>query len=102
MTNSKAFSLKDGTQIPSGIDCALSFNEERPTLTTITPTGFRAFRLATGKLPRFFAEIEAPTMEELEEANSDGVCPSVFGEQVEPDGWDADGSPSWLLALGMI
>ncbi len=27
---------------------------------------------------------------------------SVFGAQVEPDGWDAKGAPSWLLAIGVI
>ena len=102
MKNSKAFSLKDGTIITSGTDCALTFNHERPSLVTILPTGYRQFNTATAKLPRFFASIEAPSMEELEEANSDGVCPSVLGDRVEPDGWDSEGSPSWMLALGYI
>jgi hypothetical protein len=36
------------------------------------------------------------------EAICDGVCESVLGCQVEPDGHDEKGFPSWLLALGMI
>ena len=32
----------------------------------------------------------------------DGVCKSLGGNRVEPDGWSFDGTPSWLLAMGMI
>lgn len=32
----------------------------------------------------------------------DSICESVMGEPIEPDGIDAHGSPSWLLALGLI
>jgi hypothetical protein len=44
----------------------------------------------------------APSLEELEESASDGTCPSIFGDTVEPDGWDSHGSPSWMLALNLI
>jgi hypothetical protein len=32
----------------------------------------------------------------------DGIAKSVTGKKCEPDGYGDDGSPSWLLALGMI
>lgn len=32
----------------------------------------------------------------------EGVARSVLGRRVEPDGRDEHGSPSWLLALGLI
>ena len=31
----------------------------------------------------------------------DGVSDSVFGERVEPDGYDERGGPSWLMAMGI-
>jgi len=41
-------------------------------------------------------------MDEIEDAVCDSVCLSIGGETVEPDGWDSNGAPSWLLALGLI
>jgi len=32
----------------------------------------------------------------------DSIVESVTGENVEPDGYDDQGFPSWLLALGLI
>lgn len=46
--------------------------------------------------------IKKPSMRKLEHWSFDSVAKSVFGTNVEPDGWSYDGSPSWLLALGLI
>lgn len=43
-----------------------------------------------------------PTLAELEEWDSDGVCETPSGDRVEPDGEGPDGAPSWLRVLGMI
>lgn len=43
-----------------------------------------------------------PSFKVMEKWSDDGVAKSVFGNRVEPDGWDHEGSPSWLLVLGMI
>jgi hypothetical protein len=43
---------------------------------------------------------DAPEFDEL--SADDSVSQSVLGETVEPDGFDSDGSPSWLVALGLI
>ena len=43
-----------------------------------------------------------PSERKLEKWSGDSVAGSVFGHQVKPDGWDSEGSPSWLLALGFI
>jgi hypothetical protein len=32
----------------------------------------------------------------------DSIVDSIGGCQVEPDGYDEEGFPSWLLALGLI
>ena len=41
-------------------------------------------------------------MKTLEKYSLDSVAKSVTGKRCEPDGYAEDGSPSWLLALGMI
>ena len=46
--------------------------------------------------------ITIPDYEDLEHWVCDSVCESVLGETVEPDGIDEHGSPSWLLAMGMV
>jgi hypothetical protein len=46
--------------------------------------------------------ISIPDEEQLEEWVVDSVCESVLGYTVEPDGIDEEGSPSWLMAMGMI
>jgi len=55
--------------------------------------------LKTTRMALFF---KAPTMKTLEKWSFDGVAKSVTGKRCEPDGHGNDGSPSWLLALGMI
>jgi hypothetical protein len=42
------------------------------------------------------------SVEELMEMVAEGVCETVDGCIVEPDGTCEHGSPSWLLALGLI
>lgn len=46
--------------------------------------------------------LKMPSLATLERYSDDGIAKSVFGEKVEPDGWDAHGSPSWLLVAGVI
>jgi len=51
---------------------------------------------------RVSSAFRAPSVSTLEKWSNDGVCKSVLGKRVEPDGEDENGSPSWLLALGLI
>lgn len=46
--------------------------------------------------------LKLPGQRKLQRWSFDSVAKSVFGTRVEPDGWSYDGSPSWLLALGLI
>lgn len=46
--------------------------------------------------------LKMPSLATLERYSDDGIAKSVFGARVEPDGWDAQGSPSWLLVAGVI
>lgn len=43
-----------------------------------------------------------PSFNTMEKWISDGVAMSIDGKRVEPDGFSSSGSPSWLLALGLI
>ena len=44
----------------------------------------------------------APDEEELERLVCDSICPSITGDNVEPDGCGPDGAPSWMLVLGLV
>ena len=48
------------------------------------------------------ASFEVPDIEVIEEWVYDSVCESLTGHIVEHDGYAPDGSPSWLLVLGLI
>tara|TARA_B100001250_G_scaffold218220_1_gene187242 strand:+ start:7384 stop:7983 length:600 start_codon:yes stop_codon:yes gene_type:complete len=43
----------------------------------------------------------APSMDELARMMLDGVCESLDGYRVEPDGYSPAGYPSWLIAMGL-
>ena len=45
---------------------------------------------------------DVPEFEELEGWVFDSVCETLEGENIEPDGWDCEGCPSWLLVLGLV
>jgi len=45
---------------------------------------------------------DEPDLETVQEWLDEGGCMSVTGHWVEPDGYGPDGSPSWLLVLGVI
>ena len=46
--------------------------------------------------------MDEPTMEQLMEWMSDGVCEATDGCLVEPDGHCEHGRESWMLAMGLI
>lgn len=55
---------------------------------------------STVKGPKKFGK--TPSTKSLEKMVSDGICTTVTGFRTEPDGYGEDGSPSWLICLGMI
>jgi len=96
-------SLKSGRTILQGEKCTVRWEDNQATVMIVQPASFdEPVRLRTTNAPRYFEEVEAISMEELEEAVHDCTCPSILGDSVEPDGWDSQGSPSWLMAMGMI
>jgi len=54
-------------------------------------------------LPAWAVEVkELPSLEQLQDWLTDGICETPTGDQVEPDGQGPDGAPSWLRLLGFI
>lgn len=90
----KSFKLKTGEIVPAGLP--VTFDESQHSLCFVHGSRETPYKV------RITAAFHAPSLEELEEQVNDGVCDSVLGERVEPDGTDEYGSPSWLLVLGMI
>lgn len=91
--------LKDGRHFSEGERFAIAFSPPDG------PVFFTATRESDGASyvgRNFGAFFPKPDTEELEEMVNDGICETVTGERTEPDGYGCDGSPSWLLALGMI
>lgn len=94
---------KDGTTWPVGTAVNININQDRPTVALINrisnPNDIKKAR--SRYLYKWFNEFQPFTMEDMKEAIFDGVCPSLTGTMVEPDGWDSEGMPSILLACGM-
>lgn len=91
----KAIKVKSGEILPKG--SRVSFvGESAPHVCLVTGQRPEPYRV------RITSAFRAPSIEALEEQSNDGVCDSILGERVEPDGYDEHGSPSWLLALQMI
>ncbi len=45
---------------------------------------------------------KCPSLSTLNKWTMDGIAKTVTGQRTEPDGTGSDGSPSWLLAIGVI
>ena len=117
ITFRKEAKLKDGTIInagtkatgkfivlPSKLDpkVALDFIEVTIAEGTEIHAGNILETNLTFKTRKFTTFFKPPTMKTLEKYSFDSVAKSVTGKRCEPDGHGPDGSPSWLLALGMI
>ena len=89
MQTQRQIKLKDGGTLDKGLP--VQFDKTAPWVCTVA-----------GRRVRVSSAFARPDQEELEEMANDGICVSVAGHQVEPDGWDYENTPSWLLALGMI
>jgi hypothetical protein len=91
--------VKDGNGgvriLPAGLP--VTFSKEKPSVCFITHESREKPYCV-----RITSAFRAPSLKKLEEWTFDSICESVGGENVEPDGWDSNGSPSWLLAIGMI
>lgn len=85
--------------IPVGADVEIGFNKDRLNVTYNNVTKQSLARYAHTKFTGFTSE---PSLNTMEKWMDNGIARSITGKKVEPDGFGPDGSPSWLLILGMI
>ena len=93
--------------IPTGTNLDLSFSESNRAKAVFHFNGVRHGLLVsnlhkTVKATNGVKFQKMPSMNRLEKMSNDGVCTTVTGKRVEPDGVAEDGSASWLLVAGVI
>ena len=88
--------------IPAGVKVHLWFSPKTHPDRVFVQHGseVKVSRLETAN-KRFTGINKRPSQRTLEKY-SDCISKSVTGCKVEPDGYGPDGSPSWLLVLGLI
>jgi hypothetical protein len=114
--------MKDGSSIPAGttgtirpvlpneltssIETTAPLLQKRPytTMAAFHPEGGeRDYRIKMSNLPKYFKGFTIPSWKTIEKWEFDqSMCKTPVGTKVEPDGWDPDGWPSWMLILGII
>jgi hypothetical protein len=102
-TTVKEIKMKDGSVVPVGTMLEVRFpKEHRGTGAFVTSSGLsREYGMHTKALIIFLG-LKVPTEKTLWNWTMEGYAKSLGGKKVEPDGWDSEGNPSWLLALGYI
>jgi hypothetical protein len=94
---------KDGSVTPEGTPVHIDFCEIRPGRIYVT-VGETVYQtgLANKGYERFTGIGKVPGLRTLEKYSNDGIAKTVTGEKTEPDGFGSDGSPSWMLVVGII
>ena len=98
---------KDAINIPAGTKLEIFFSEKNHAKAVFIHDGIRRGLLvsnlhATVKATNGVKFNKCPSLARLAKMNDDCVCTTVTGHRVEPDGFGPDGSPSWLLVMGVI
>lgn len=91
----KEIKLKDGSTLAKGLP--VTFQKDLPSRCLIQMKNrLEPFRV------RVTSAFKEPSVTTLQKWDNEGFCKSIGGKKVEPDGWDCDSTPSWLLALSLI
>ena len=97
VTLKRNMKLKSGREYAGGTKFTLNFDPSGMELVDDLENKIRF----GGRLDSYFG-IKIPSMKTLEKWSEEGYAKSVGGKTVEPDGWDSEGTPSWMILLGMI
>lgn len=94
--------FKDGSEWTKGTPVIIEVKQDRPTRAILENlhTG-EIKQVRSTSLNKWFDEFIEISQNDLELAVYDCECPSLLGDNVEPDGWDSEGMPSILLACGI-
>lgn len=98
-----SITFKDGSVWIDGTQVYIYVKQDQPRTAYLSQVEFPldVKKVHSVNLYKWFEEFEKYSMSDIEEAVMDGHCPSLTGQDVEPDGWDSEGFPSLLLAAGM-
>ena len=95
ITTQKEIKLKDGSTLPKGLP--VTFQKDLPSRCFVQ----REDRQEPYRV-RVTSAFKAPSIATMQKWDNEGFCKSIGGKKVEPDGFDCDGTPSWMLALSLI
>ena len=93
MRTKKEIKLKDGSTLPKGL--RVTFIKDKPTRCLVHSPAHPAPLQV-----RITSAFPIPSLSTIE--NWGCICKTPTGKRVEPDGYGEDGSPSWLIVLGLI
>ena len=99
VTLKSGLEFKVGTMMELTFKCVHSNGSPWPGMVRATDENGKQF--VTENLFNNFG-FKPPTIKTMEKWSESGIARSVFGKKVEPDGYDSEGSPSWLLVMGLI
>lgn len=90
-------------EIPEGAPVHLWFSPKKfPSRIWVQHGDFIGTTLSSNGNEKFTGLIKAPSLRNLQKQDWNGIVKTVTGQRVEPDGYGPDGSPSWMLVLGLI
>lgn len=101
--NKAEIKLRAGGVVPVGAQIELRWEEtpNRYTKPRVRVNGGEERPFSIPAVTKMLGK-KQPSESTLMKWDNDGYSKSVMGHRVEPDGHDEYGSPSWLLALGLI
>ena len=89
--------------IPAGTELTVYFSEKRPDRIFFEYNGALRSATVVNAHIGFTGFRKCPSLNSIQKMESErGGCMTCTGKFVEPDGCGDDGSPSWMLALGLI
>lgn len=113
----KDLKLKNGDVVPKGTRAEVRYLGERDphgrtlahlVMEWVSPTTGRNYRFDPMRvsITRLWEMVggvaKPPGLARLEKMSDDAVATTPSGKRVEPDAWGSDGSPSWMLVMGVL
>jgi len=100
----KEIRFKSGKVIPLGTPVTFKFiNDGMGVSIDIPSLNMAEVKLRTRSAVLLLSKFtKEPSIKTMENWMSTGIAKTVTGHRTEPDGHGPDGSPSWLLAMGLI
>jgi hypothetical protein len=102
----KDVTLKSGVIIPKDTPVSIKWllpEENGHAVAQVLPAGFDPYKTRISSLYLSVSGFsKQPSYTTMYKWMNGGIAKSVTGQRVEPDGFGPDGSPSWMLAAGVI